>query len=101
MKVKNLKGSTRNSKLKALILAPTRELAVQVKDHLNDICKYTSIKIVLLVGGLAHEKQERLLKRRPEIVVATPGRLWELISNKNAYLDNISKIRQESFKFRL
>lgn len=93
VKVKNLKEKIEKNKLQALILAPTRELAVQVKDHLSDICKCTDIKIVLLVGGLATEKQERLLKKRPEIVIATPGRLWELISCKNEHLQNISKIR--------
>lgn len=77
----------------ALILTPTRELAVQVKDHITDICKYTDINVALIVGGLAHEKQERILKKRPEIVVATPGRLWELINSKNIHLQDIKNIR--------
>lgn len=84
--------SVRN-KLFSVILTPTRELAVQVKNHLEDLCKYTNIKIVLVVGGLAHEKQERLLSKRPEIIVATPGRLWDLIQTRNVHLQEICKIR--------
>ncbi|KAK6622073.1 hypothetical protein RUM44_001880 [Polyplax serrata] len=94
VKVKTLSTSAKkNNKLFALILTPTRELAVQVKDHLADICKYTDIKIALVVGGLAYEKQERILNRRPEIVVATPGRLWELINDHHIHLQNIKHIR--------
>lgn len=76
-----------------MVLTPTRELAVQVKDHLVHICKYTDIKVALIVGGLAHEKQERILSKRPEIVVATPGRLWELVNYKNIHLQGIKDIR--------
>ncbi|KAG8272341.1 ATP-dependent RNA helicase ddx24 [Homalodisca vitripennis] len=80
-------------KLWALILTPTRELAVQVKDHLVAALKYTDIKVVALVGGMSMQKQQRLLKRQPHIVIATPGRLWELISQGEPHLSNIEDIR--------
>ncbi|KAJ3412686.1 ATP-dependent RNA helicase ddx24 [Chytridiales sp. JEL 0842] len=64
----------------ALILTPTRELAMQVTDHLKAVSKYTSAKVVSVVGGISIQKQERVLSQSPDIVVATPGRLWELIS---------------------
>lgn len=81
------------SKLYALVLTPTRELAMQVHRHLTSAAKYTGIKVAVLVGGMAPQKQERLLSRRPEIVVATPGRLWELIQDGNPHLAQVSNIR--------
>lgn len=82
---KVIEGSS-ESYLRALILAPTRELALQVSDHLKKAAKDIDVHIVPIVGGMYSEKQERLLRRRPEIVVATPGRLWELMSGGNEHL---------------
>lgn len=78
--------------LYALILTPTRELAVQVKDHLVTAAKYTGIRVAAIFGGLAIVKQERILSKCPEIVVATPGRLWELISEGNKHLNKLTNI---------
>ncbi|KAK9062576.1 hypothetical protein SSX86_019763 [Deinandra increscens subsp. villosa] len=72
--------------LRALIITPTRELALQVTDHLRQVAIGTDVKIVPIVGGMSTEKQERLLKGRPEIVVGTPGRLWELMSGGEIHL---------------
>ncbi|PKA62745.1 DEAD-box ATP-dependent RNA helicase 13 [Apostasia shenzhenica] len=76
----------RGSNLRALILAPTRELALQVSDHLKKVGREINVGVLPIVGGVYSEKQERLLKRRPEIVVGTPGRLWELMSGGNEHL---------------
>ncbi|XP_063408352.1 ATP-dependent RNA helicase DDX24-like [Mytilus trossulus] len=76
----------------ALILEPTRELAVQVRNHLLAVLKYTDIQVATLVGGMSLQKQQRVLKRRPEILVATPGRLWELFQMGDPYLVNIDQI---------
>ena len=66
--------------LQALILTPTRELALQVSSELQKVC-CNVIKIGTIVGGFAEVKQRRTLEKvRPPIVVATPGRLWELVS---------------------
>ncbi|KAL1329549.1 hypothetical protein HN51_046674 [Arachis hypogaea] len=72
--------------LRALIVAPTRELAIQVTDHLKAVAKYINVRVTPIVGGILAEKQERLLKSRPEIVVGTPGRLWELMSSGEKHL---------------
>ncbi|XP_028803488.1 DEAD-box ATP-dependent RNA helicase 13 isoform X1 [Neltuma alba] len=72
--------------LRALIIAPTRELALQVTDHLKAVAKYINVRVTPIVGGILAEKQERLLKARPEIVVGTPGRLWELMSAGEKHL---------------
>ena len=74
------------SSIKALIMSPTRELALQIKDHLSAIVpiQYQSkIKVCPIVGGMSVQKQERLLSYEPTILIATPGRLWELINDKN------------------
>jgi hypothetical protein len=65
-------------------------LYLQVCDHLKEASKFLGIQVVPIVGGLSMEKQERLLKRRPEIVVGTPGRLWELMSMNNQHLIEVS-----------
>ncbi|XP_058117018.1 ATP-dependent RNA helicase ddx24 [Anopheles ziemanni] len=82
-----------NKPLYGLILTPTRELAVQINDHLKAVAKYTGINIATVFGGLAAVKQERLLRKCPEIVIATPGRLWELIQGGNAHLTKVAQIR--------
>uniref|UniRef100_A0A023GNZ6 ATP-dependent RNA helicase n=1 Tax=Amblyomma triste TaxID=251400 RepID=A0A023GNZ6_AMBTT len=79
--------------LQALVLTPTRELAIQVTRHLQDVAKYTNVRIVNVIGGLSAEKQLRLLKRKPEIVVATPGRLWELVDQGAPHVSDVSKVR--------
>lgn len=78
--------------LYALVLTPTRELAVQVKDHLVAAARYTGIRVAAIFGGLAQVKQERVLSKCPEIVVATPGRLWELITEGNKHLNKLNNI---------
>jgi len=65
-------------------------LYIQVCDHLKDAAKFLGIHAVPIVGGLSMEKQERLLKKKPEIVVGTPGRLWELMSMNNQHLVEVS-----------
>lgn len=72
--------------LRALIITPTRELALQVTDHLKEVAKGINVRVVPIVGGMSTEKQERLLKARPEVIVGTPGRLWELISGGEKHL---------------
>eukprot|EP01135_Chromosphaera_perkinsii_P003470 Nk52_evm8s244 gene=Nk52_evmTU8s244 len=65
-----------------LILEPTRELAMQVYKHLTEVsvrCPKGSINVCPIVGGISMEKQQRLVKSKPQIVVATPGRLWEIL----------------------
>ncbi|CAL7938624.1 unnamed protein product [Xylocopa violacea] len=79
--------------LYALILTPTRELAIQIKDHLTKAVKYTDIKIAVVLGGMAAVKQERILSKGPEIVIATPGRLWELIQQGNQHLSQVDSIK--------
>ncbi|KAK9484564.1 P-loop containing nucleoside triphosphate hydrolase protein [Lipomyces starkeyi] len=64
----------------ALIFAPTRELAHQITDHITKVSKFNPASVVSITGGLAIQKQRRLLSYFPDIVVATPGRLHELMT---------------------
>jgi ATP-dependent RNA helicase DDX24/MAK5 len=50
------------------------------------------IQIAIVVGGMAQEKQERMLKKCPEIVVATPGRFWELVKEGNPFLQQVDRL---------
>lgn len=86
-------GSNKNRPLLGLVLTPTRELAVQVKHHIDAVAKFTGIKTAILVGGMAAQKQERMLNRKPEIVIATPGRLWELVKERHPHLSNLRQLR--------
>lgn len=85
--------------LYALVITPTRELAVQIKRHLDDVTKYVNeVTIGCLVGGLALPKQERILsKYKPDIIIATPGRLWELIQGTKQEHITIKSLRQLPF----
>jgi ATP-dependent RNA helicase DDX24/MAK5 len=80
------------SPLRALVLAPTRELALQVTDHLSAVGRPCGIWVVPIVGGLSHQKQERLLARAPAVVVATPGRLWELMRDGQRHVADLSHL---------
>ncbi|CAL6321766.1 unnamed protein product [Bathycoccus prasinos] len=78
--------------LRALIVTPTRELALQVAKMLADVAIYTGIQIATIVGGMSKQKQERVLKKQPEIIVATPGRLWELIRDGEKHLTSLERL---------
>lgn len=80
--------------MQALVLAPTRELALQVSSHLTACLKLHQdpkdeskvgkkvpprVSVATIVGGMSAQKQRRILDRGVDIVVATPGRLWDII----------------------
>ncbi|MGA1181314.1 MAG: DEAD/DEAH box helicase, partial [Marivivens sp.] len=72
---------------KALILAPTRELAKQIADNLMMFAEGSHLKIVLVVGGAGITGQMRKLEKGTAVLVATPGRLLDLIDRKAVRLD--------------
>ena len=73
----------------ALILAPTRELAVQVAKGLHDFAKYAGLKVVPVYGGQPMDRQFRALKMGPHIVVGTPGRVLDHLRRGSLRLDNV------------
>ncbi len=68
---------------KALILAPTRELAQQIAEEASAIARYRDISIATLVGGLAIGPQEKALAKGAELIVGTPGRVLDHLKRKN------------------
>ncbi len=77
----------------SLILAPTRELALQIRDELRDLCAAkTGIRVVCLYGGQPIDRQIKQLKQKPQIVVATPGRLMDCKRRKAIRLDRVKTV---------
>jgi ATP-dependent RNA helicase RhlE len=74
---------------RALILAPTRELAAQIHAEIQTLAQFTRIKAVTVFGGVSQVPQVRGLRGRPEIVVACPGRLLDLMQQRMADLRGI------------
>ncbi|WP_423364453.1 DEAD/DEAH box helicase [Mycoplasma sp. P36-A1] len=79
-----------NKGIKTLVLVPTRELAKQVKEEIDRLGKYVDgLKTAVVYGGSSYSLQRTELKRNPGIVVATPGRLIDLIDRKYLSLDTV------------
>lgn len=75
---------------RVVAVCPTRELAVQVCNVGKALARYTDITFALCVGGLSLKVQEMELKKRPDIVVCTPGRLIDHVRNTNSFsLDSL------------
>ena len=76
-----------------LVLAPTRELAIQIQEELRDLCEFKEgVRTVVLYGGAPIEKQIKQLKNRPQIVVATPGRLMDHMKRRTVRLDHVETV---------
>src|SRR5574344_458189 len=76
--------------IKALILTPTRELAIQISETFTDYGKYTGLKHTVIFGGVNQNPQVRTLNQGVDILIATPGRLLDLISQKVISLSHIT-----------
>lgn len=81
------KGSDRG--LKALVLTPTRDLALQIVSECRNAAVDVGMRVEPVVGGLSVQKQQRVLRRRPQMVVGTPGRLWALMSDLDPHLTDL------------
>lgn len=69
-------------RIRSLILTPTRELAQQISDNIHAYSQYTDLRCSAIIGGISQKAQERALKQGADIIIATPGRLIDLISQK-------------------
>lgn len=76
----------------ALILVPTRELASQVNETLTLVAKHSSLTSMIICGGVDKEQQRVALAKQPDVIVATPGRLLELLSENPLMTRNINKL---------
>lgn len=84
--------STNERAVQGLVVAPTRELAIQVAAELNRIGKYKQIRAIAIYGGQQMDRQIRALKERPQIIVATPGRLLDHIERRTIRLQHIKVV---------
>lgn len=78
--------------IQALILAPTRELAIQVAEELNRIGEVKRVHALPVYGGQQIDRQIRALRKNPQIVVATPGRLMDHMNRKTLNLDHVQTV---------
>lgn len=72
----------RSTDVNCLVLVPTHELALQIHDVFQSIAKYTTLKIMALIGGVDQDPQIMKLYKGVDIIIATPGRVFDLISQK-------------------
>lgn len=79
----------REKKISALIITPTRELALQIYENFVNYGKYLDVKYAVVYGGVSQKPQEDALKKGVDVLIATPGRLWDLMGQK---VCDISKI---------
>ncbi len=78
---------------RALILAPTRELALQIAEDAKNLTKHSRLKVATLVGGMDMDKQRKQLEEaRLDILVATPGRLIDFMNRKMVFLDQVETL---------
>jgi len=87
--LQNIMNSNRRTGIKALIITPTRELAMQIKTSFDGYGKNLPLKTVVVFGGVKQKSQTDSLKRGADILVATPGRLLDLMHQKFIVLKNI------------
>ena len=79
--------------IQALVLCPTRELAIQVAEEMNHLLKYVkTVKVVPIYGGQSIDRQIKILKFGVQIVIATPGRLIDHINRGTLNLENVKMV---------
>lgn len=86
------KIDTRDGNVQGLVIAPTRELAIQVSEELYNLGKDKNVRILSVFGGQEIGRQIRALKNRPQIIVGTPGRLIDHINRRTLKLDNVNTL---------
>ena len=80
----------KDSRVQEIVLAPTRELAIQIADELTRLAKFIKgVRIAVIYGGQPIAKQLNALKRKPQILVATPGRLLDHMNRGNVHLEAV------------
>lgn len=86
-----IKESHGKPKIKCLIVTPTRELAIQIEENVRDYSKYTNVKRAVIFGGVKQHSQVAQMKQGVHILVATPGRLLDLISQGYITLKDVNR----------
>lgn len=81
-----------SEQVQGIVLTPTRELAVQVAEELNKIGQFKGVRTLPIYGGQEIDRQIRALKKRPQVIVATPGRLMDHMRRKTIRLNDIKMV---------
>lgn len=76
----------------ALVMCPTRELAIQVADEIGKLSRFKRIRVLPIYGGQEIGRQIRALKKRPQIIIGTPGRMLDHINRKTIRLDHVNTV---------
>jgi ATP-dependent RNA helicase RhlE len=83
-------GKNHPRNIQALVVTPTRELAIQIAESFTAYGKYTGIKNTVIFGGVKQQAQTQALRRGPEVLIATPGRLLDLMDQGYISLKDIA-----------
>ena len=87
------KTDVNDKRVQAIVLSPTRELCIQITNDIRNYSKYIEgFKVVAVYGGASVEGQLKELRRKPQMIVATPGRLLDMIERKRVDLSNIKAV---------
>ncbi len=84
-----IKENKLDKKIRALIVSPTRELAIQIRDNILNYSQGTNIRCGVVLGGVNQTSQKNVLQKGVDILVATPGRLVDLINQRIANISNV------------
>jgi ATP-dependent RNA helicase RhlE len=88
--IERLAGKPSSNKAQALILSPTRELAIQIEEAFARVSAGTGIRSAVVVGGMSESKQLQAIRRGAHVLIATPGRLCDFLDRKLVALDSVS-----------
>ena len=91
-KIHTLKSSKRSYGIKCIVMVPTRELAVQIGDVFNSLARHTKAKAFVVYGGVEQDAQIKKLQDGIDILVATPGRMFDLISQGYIRLKSVDTL---------
>lgn len=80
---------TNKKKIKALVISPTRELALQIKEDFESYLSYTNLRVTAVFGGISMEPQIDVLRKGVEILIATPGRLLDLFKRQHINISHV------------
>jgi ATP-dependent RNA helicase RhlE len=91
-KIHRIKSSKRSWGIKCIIMVPTRELASQINSVFNDFSKHTKVKSFAVYGGVNQDPQIKKLKTGIDVLIATPGRMFDLISQKVISVEHVDTL---------
>lgn len=91
-KIHRFKSSKRSYGIKCIVLAPTRELAVQIGEVFGSIARHTRVKVFTLHGGVEQDHQIAKLQDGIDVLIATPGRMFDLINQQVIRLEGVSTL---------